>query len=235
MPSLKVTRTLSYSEETKMNPIVNQQDWRQAHLAFREREKKLMRQQDKLNAERRELPWQKIEKSYQFMGADGNASLLDLFDGRKQLLVYNFMYGPDAESPCIGCSMMVDNMPHVAHLHARDTSLVLVARSPYERLPVLSERMGWELPWYSSYNSDFNRDFGATTDDGEMFALNVFIRIGDDIYHSYGTTNRGVEYLGSVFTYLDLTPMGRQESWEKSPEWVPQTPPYQWWSLHDEY
>ncbi|MCW8127720.1 DUF899 domain-containing protein [Microbulbifer halophilus] len=218
-----------------MTKVVSQSEWQSALDAFRIKEKEQMRRQDALNAERRRLPRVKIDKPYEFTGAGGKAGLLDMFEGRKQLITYNFMYGPDAEAPCTGCSMMVDNMGDISHLHARNTSLVLIARSPYDRLVALNERMGWKIPWYSSYQSDFNRDFGATTDNGEMFGVNVFIREGNDIYRTYYTTRRGVEYLGSIFTYLDLTPMGRQELWEDSPEEVPQTPPYQWWRKHDEY
>jgi predicted dithiol-disulfide oxidoreductase (DUF899 family) len=218
-----------------MYQVVSQQEWQSAIQAFRNKEKEQMRRQDALNAERRRLPRMKVEKPYEFTGAKGKVGLPDLFEGRRQLIVYNFMYGPDAQKPCTGCSMMVDNMGHISHLHARDTSLVLVARSPYERLADLDKRMGWQMPWYSSFGSDFNQDFGALTDNGEMFGINVFIRDGDEIYRTYHTTKRGAEYLGSIFTYLDLTPMGRQELWEDSPEWVPQTPPYQWWKKHDEY
>jgi predicted dithiol-disulfide oxidoreductase (DUF899 family) len=218
-----------------MTQIATQSEWQTALIALRNKEKEQMRRQDALNAERRRLPRVKIEKDYTFTGAKGKASLLDLFEGRKQLIVYNFMYAPDAEAPCTGCSMMVDNMGHISHLHARDTSLVLVARSPYDRLVALGKRMAWDIPWYSSYQSDFNQDFGAIIDGKEMFGVNVFIRDGDDIYRTYHTTKRGAEYLGSIFTYLDLTPMGRQELWEDSPEEVPQTPPYQWWRKHDEY
>ncbi|HET6565641.1 MAG TPA: DUF899 domain-containing protein [Xanthomonadales bacterium] len=218
-----------------MNAIVSPQEWQTAIHNFRNKEKEQMRRQDALNAERRRLPRVRIEKDYELTGPNGKVGLLDLFEGRKQLIVYHFMYGPDAQNPCTGCSMMVDNMGHISHLHARDTSLVLVARSPYERLAALDERMGWDMPWYSSFGTDFNKDFGAITDNGEMFGISVFIREGDEIYRTYHTTKRGAEYLGSIFTYLDLTPMGRQELWEDSPEWVPQTPPYQWWRKHDEY
>lgn len=215
-----------------MNKIVSEQEWQSALDAFRVKEKEHTRIRDALNAERRRLPMTEISKTYSFTGPNGKVSLLDLFEGRKQLIVYHFMF---AESPCTGCSMMVDNMGHIAHIHARNTSLVLVSLAPYSKLAAYKERMGWEIPWYSSEGSDFNRDFGATRDDGEMFGISVFIRDGDTIYRSYHTTLRGVEYLGSNFSYLDLTPMGRQELWEDSPEWVPQTPPYQWWCKHDEY
>lgn len=218
-----------------MTNVVSHTEWQTALDALRIKEKEQMRRQDVLNAERRRLPRVKIDKDYTFVGANGDATLLDLFEGRQQLIIYNFMYGPDAQAPCTGCSMMVDNMGHISHLHARNTALVLVARSPYEKLAAFKKRMGWNIPWYSSYQSDFNKDFGATTDDGEMFGVNVFIRDGNNIYRTYHTSKRGAEYLGSIFTYLDLTPMGRQELWEDSPADVPQTPPYQWWHKHDEY
>jgi predicted dithiol-disulfide oxidoreductase (DUF899 family) len=218
-----------------MTRTVSQTAWQHAIDAIRVKEKEQMRRQDALNAERRRLPRVKIEKHYEFTDATGKHSLLDLFAGRTQLIVYHFMYGPDMQAPCTGCSMMVDNMCHIAHLHARDTSLVLVARSPYPRLAEVQQRMGWQIPWYSSDGSDFNFDFDVSSDDGEKFGISVFIRHGEDIYRTYFTSKRGAEYLGSIFTYLDLTPRGRQELWEDSPDNVPQTPPYQWWRKHEEY
>ncbi|WP_346839717.1 DUF899 domain-containing protein [Microbulbifer sp. SAOS-129_SWC] len=215
-----------------MNRIVDTQEWQSALEAFRIKEKEHTRLRDALNAERRRLPITEVSKNYRFTGPEGQVSLLDLFEGRRQLIVYHFMF---AESPCTGCSMMVDNMGHIAHIHARDTSLVLVSLAPYAKLAAFKERMGWEFPWYSSAGSDFNRDFDATRENGEMFGVSVFIRDKDTIYRSYHTTLRGAEYLGSNFSYLDLTPMGRQELWEDSPECVHQTPPYQWWHKHDEY
>lgn len=215
-----------------MNKIVSEQEWQQALEAFRVKEKAHTRARDALNAERRRLPVTEVTKPYIFTGPDGEAGLIDLFDGRRQLLLYHFMF---AESPCTGCSMMVDNMGHQAHVEARDTSRVLVSLAPLEKLEAYKKRMGWTMPWYSSAGSDFNKDFGATRENGEMFGLSVFIREGERIYRSYHTTVRGVEYLGSNFSYLDLTPMGRREEWEEAPEDVPQTPPYQWWRKHDEY
>ena len=218
-----------------MPKIVSQNEWQAAIDELRVKEKAQMKLQDKLNAERRRLPMVKLTKPYQFLSVDGEVSLLDLFEGRKQLIIYHFMFGPDAEEGCTGCSMMVDNMGHPAHLHARDTSVVLVSRAPLEKLQRFQKRMEWSIPWVSSYGSDFNYDFGTTTDNGEMFALSVFLREGDSIYRTYFTERRGVEYLGSSFTFLDLTPFGRQELWEDSPEDVPQGAPYQWWKKHDSY
>lgn len=216
-----------------MQPIVSAEDWQLAHEAFLAKEKEFTRLRDAFNAERRQLPITEITKQYRFTGPAGEVSLLDLFGGCKQLIIYHFMF---AQSPCTGCSMMVDNMGHTSHLLARDTARVLISLAPYPLLAEYKQRMGWEdHTWYSSADSDFNRDFGATTDTGEMFGISVFIRDEQRIYRSYYTTRRGAEYLGSNFTYLDLTPMGRQELWEQSPEWVEQTPPYQWWKKHDEY
>ena len=131
--------------------------------------------------------------------------------------------------------MFVDQVGHLAHLHARDTSFVLVSRAPLANIEAYRKRMGWAIPWFSSAESDFNRDFGVTTEDGETFGLSVFLREGDDVYRTYFTTARGVEALGSVWTFLDLTPLGRQEDWEDSPPGWPQTPRYGWWRRHDEY
>lgn len=126
-------------------------------------------------------------------------------------------------------------MGHLAHLHARDTSLALIARAPWPKLADFKQRMGWDIPWYSSYGSDFNYDFGRTTDNGEMFGTSVFLRENDKIYRTYFTERRAVEALGTTWSYLDLTPFGRQELWEDLPEGVPQSAPYQWWRHHDKY
>ena len=170
----------------------------------------------------------RIDKDYVFDGPDGKASLLDLFDGRRQLIFYHFMFAPGVEgwptAGCPGCSQFVDNIGHLAHLHARDTSLVLVSRAPLANLQRYQARMGWRIPWFSSAGSDFNTDFGLTSDAGETFGLSVFFRDGDRVLRSYFTTGRGVEALGSVWTFLDLTPLGRQEDWEDSPPGTPQTP-----------
>lgn len=215
-----------------MQPIVSAQEWQTQQAAFLAKEKQFTRLRDELNAQRRQLPITEIVKDYRFVGAEGEVGLLDLFSGRRQLIIYHFMF---AQSPCTGCSMMVDNMGHAAHLYARDTARVLISLASYPLLAAHKQRMGWDHPWYSSAGSDFNRDFNVTTDSGETFGISVLIRDGKRIFRSYFTTRRGAETLGSNFTYLDLTPMGRQELWEQSPAWVNQTPPYQWWKKHDEY
>jgi predicted dithiol-disulfide oxidoreductase (DUF899 family) len=223
--------------------VVSQGEWEAAQESFREREKEATRARDALAAERRRLPRVLIDKGYVLQGANGEANLRELFEGRRQLLIYHFMFGPNQDEGCDGCSMFVDQVGHLAHLHARDTSFALVSRAPVEKLEAYRERMGWEIPWYSSADSDFNLDLGYSPEqpqpdqhqDGEMFGLSVFLRDGDDVHRTYVTGDRGVEALGSVWTFLDLTPLGRQETWEDSPEGYPQTPPYQWWRRHDEY
>jgi predicted dithiol-disulfide oxidoreductase (DUF899 family) len=198
------------------------------------KEKEATRARDALAAERRRLPMVQIDKDYAFEGTDGTVSLRDLFDGRRQLIVYHFMFDPDWDEGCSGCSMFTDTIGQLAHLHARDTSLVLVSRAPLAKITAFKRRMGWTAPWFSSFGSDFNRDFGVTTDQGETFGLSVFLRDGDRAFHSYFTSGRGVEGLAG-FTFLDLTPFGRQEDWEDSPAGWPQTPNYEWWRLHDRY
>jgi predicted dithiol-disulfide oxidoreductase (DUF899 family) len=224
-------------------PIVSQREWSAALEQLRAKEKQATRARDALAAERRRLPRVRIEKAYVFQGPDGKATLLDLFEGRRQLLLYHFMFGPSQTAGCPGCSMVVDQICHLAHLHARNTSFALVSRAPIERIEAYRKRMGWTIPWYSSFGTDFNPDFGVGPEsprpdqhqDGETFGLSGLIREGEEIQRSYFTSGRGVEALGSVWTLLDLTPWGRQEIWEDSPEGTPQTPPYQWWRRHDEY
>jgi predicted dithiol-disulfide oxidoreductase (DUF899 family) len=227
----------------KLPPVVSQQEWRTALEQLRVKEKAATRARDALAAERRRLPRVRIDKDYAFDGPRAKVSLGDLFEGRRQLLLYHFMFGPNQEAGCDGCSMFVDQIGHPSHLHARDTSFALVSRAPIDRIEPFRKRMGWTLPWYSSFGSDFNHDFGVGPErprpgeyqDGEAFGLSVFLRDGGAIYRTYVTNGRGVEALGSVWTFLDLTPLGRQETWEDSPEGYPQTPLYTWWRRHDEY
>lgn len=219
--------------------VVSRAEWQVAREALLVKEKAATRARDALAAERRRLPMVRIDKDYVFEGPAGKASLVDIFDGRRQLILYHFMFAPGVEgwlsAGCDGCSMVVDQVGHLAHLHARDTSFVLVSRAPLPNIEAYRKRMGWSIPWFSSSGNDFNRDFGVTTDEGETFGLSVFLRHGDDVFRTYFTNGRGVEALGSVWTFLDLTPLGRQEEWEDSPAGRPQTPPYAWWRRHDEY
>lgn len=219
--------------------IVSPAEWKAAHEKLVAKEKAHMRASDALAAERRRQPMMRIEKDYVFTGAHGKAKLVDLFAGRSQLILYHFMFAPGVDgwpkAGCPGCSFFADQVGDLGHIRARDISFVFVSRAPLANLLAYQKRMGWDVPWYSSESSDFNRDFGITADDGEHHGLSVFLRDGDSVYRTYYTTARGVEALGSAWTFFDLTPYGRQEAWEASPPGWPQTPPYQWWRRHDEY
>jgi predicted dithiol-disulfide oxidoreductase (DUF899 family) len=221
-------------EKLALPTIVSADQWKAEIDKLRVKEKELTRAHDAVNALRRRLPMVKIDKQYEFEGEEGTVSLLDLFGGRRQLIVYHFMFGPDWEVGCPGCSWVTDAMSHPAHLNARDTSLVLISRAPLQKLVDFRQRMGWDLPWYSSLESEFNFDLGASDDEGEHHVASVFLRDGDDIYRSYFTDRRGIEYLGSHWTYLDLTPFGRQETWEDSPAGWPQKDKFGT-RRHDEY
>jgi predicted dithiol-disulfide oxidoreductase (DUF899 family) len=215
--------------------IVSPAEWQADRDRLLVKEKAATRALDALAAERRKLPMVRIEKNYVFEGPDGNITLVDLFEGRHQLIVYHFMFAPGTDHVCEGCSLFTDNVGELVHMHERDTSFVLVSRAPMAELAPFKERMGWSIPWVSSFDSDFNRDFGVTVDDRETFGLSVFMRDGETVFRTYFTNGRGVEALGSIWSFLDLTPLGRQETWEVSPEGRPQSPPYEWWRLHDEY
>ena len=180
----------------------------------------------------------RIDKKYVFDGPKGKMSLLDLFEGRRQLILYHFMFAPPVpgwpDAGCVGCSMVTDQFGHLVHFHARDTSFCLVSLAPLKNIEKFKKRMGWTYPWYSSEGTDFNRDFGLTTDKGENYGLSVFIHDDKDVYRTYFTDGRGVEGL-NIWTFLDLTPLGRQEEWEDSPAGGPRTKPFVWWRRHDEY
>jgi predicted dithiol-disulfide oxidoreductase (DUF899 family) len=224
---------------TGLPRIVSRDEWQQERDRFLVKEKEATRARDALAAERRRLPMVRIDKDYVFGGPAGKTRLLDLFEGRRQLILYHFMFGPGAggwpEAGCPGCSMVIDNLGHPAHLHARDVSFAAVSIAPLANIEAYKKRMGWSIPWVSSAGTEFNEDFGTTIDGEETFGLSVFLRDGEEIYHTYFTAGRGVEALGSSWTFLDLTPFGRQETWEDSPAGRPQTEPYQWWRRHDEY
>jgi predicted dithiol-disulfide oxidoreductase (DUF899 family) len=238
-PDARLSAGREGRSEMDLPQIVSPAEWQAARNELLVKEKAASRARDALAAERRRLPMVKIDKEYEFQGSDGKASLLDLFDGRRQLVLYHFMFAPGVEgwpdAGCPGCSMVADQVAHLAHLHARDTTLVLVSLAPLTNIEEYRSRMGWRIPWFSSEGSDFNADFGLSTDQGETFGLSVFFRDGDRVFRTYFTAGRGVETLGPVWTFLDLTPLGRQEDWEDSPEGYPQTSRYEWWRRHDEY
>jgi predicted dithiol-disulfide oxidoreductase (DUF899 family) len=217
-----------------MPTIVSPQEWDAARETLLVREKELTRARDALAAERRRMPRMAVEKDYRFEGPNGSASLLDMFEGRRQLVVYRFFFEPGVsgwpEHGCPGCSFGADQVAHLAHLNARDTTLAYVSRAPQEDIERYKARMGWERPWYT-LTDDFDTDHGVD----EWHGTNAFIREDDRIFRTYFINSRGDEAMGSTWSYLDMTALGRQEEWEDSPEGYPQTPPYQWWNLHDEY
>ena len=218
----------------QMPPIVSPQEWAAAHEELLKEEKKLTRARDALAAKRRRMPRMAVEQAYRFEGPAGPVGLHDLFDGRRQLIVYRFFYEPGVggwpERGCRGCSFVGDQVAHVAHLNARDTTLAFVSRAPQADIERWKARMGWEIPWYTLTDA-FDADFGVD----EWHGTNAFLRDGDAIYRTYFVNSRGDEAMGSTWSYLDITALGRQEQWEDSPEGYPQTAPYEWWNLHDEY
>jgi len=214
--------------------IVSRQDWDAAREQLLGREKSVMRAHDALAAERRRMPWMVVDKPYEFIGPNGKASLLHLFEGRRQLIVYRAFYEPGVfgwpDHACRGCSMGADQVSNLAHLNARDTTLAYASRAPQADIARLKARMGWGMPWYTITDS-FDADFGVD----EWHGHNVFFRDRDKIFRTYFVNNRGDEAMGTVWNYLDATPLGRQELWEDSPDGYPQTPPYKWWNWHDNY
>jgi predicted dithiol-disulfide oxidoreductase (DUF899 family) len=225
--------------------VVSRAEWLAARKECLIKEKELTRLRDQLNAGRRRLPMVKIEKDYVFEGPDGNVHLLHLFEGRRQLIVYHFMFDPSWDEGCPSCSFLVDNIGHLAHLHARDTSLVLVSRAPLAKIKPFKARMRWTVPWYSSFGSDFNYDFHVTTDEavaaieynyrdkatlerkgetyhlaGEQPGVTVFLRDDNRIFHAYSTYGRGLDLLIGTYNWLDLTPLGRQEGNQQGMFWT---------------
>ncbi|MET9257131.1 DUF899 domain-containing protein [Streptomyces sp. NPDC003717] len=195
--------------------IVPRADWRAAREALLAKEKAATRARDALNAERRRLPAVEVGTEYVFEGGDGKATLLDLFEGRDQLVVHHFMFAPEWDAGCPGCSAFLDQIGHLAHLRARGTSFAAVSRAPYPRILPFKARMGWTLPWYSSYPGDFDRDLEATVErDGQPLdraGLSCFLREGDRVLHTYSAFGRGLDGLGSADSLLDLTALGRRE------------------------
>ncbi|MFC3284555.1 DUF899 domain-containing protein [Litchfieldella rifensis] len=232
--------------------IVPRDAWLEARKRLLAKEKTLTRQMDALNAERRRLPMVKLDKDYVFDGPDGKTRLLDLFEGRRQLIVYHFMFDPEWDKGCSGCTGFVNTQGDLSLLHDRDTSFALVSRAPLAKLEAYKAQQGWRWPWVSSHSSDFNYDFHVTLDEsvappeynyrskaelaqrtdeshfmsGECHGLSVFFRLGDEVFHSYSTYARGCESLTDAYALLDRTPYGRQEDFEDSPPGWPQRPTY---------
>jgi predicted dithiol-disulfide oxidoreductase (DUF899 family) len=210
--------------------IVSQEEWEASNAALIDKEKRATHERDALAAERRRQPVMEVATDYEFEGPDGAVKLLDLFEGRDQLILYHFWHPPDGD-PCAGCSMFTDQVTPMPHLHARDVTFALVSTAPQPKIQAFRERMGWEMPWYTVVGDSF-QEFRGTT---QGFKLDVYLRDGDRVFLTYETRNRGVEALGSIWTFLDLTPFGRQEEWEDTPPGRPQGPKYEWWRMHDEY
>lgn len=231
--------------------IVGHSEWLTARKTLLEHEKEYTRQRDRINAERRRLPMVKLEKDYTFEGSNGSVKLIDLFAGRTQLIIYHFMFAPEWEKGCMGCTGYVDALGDLSMLSDRDTTFVLVSRAPLPKLEAYKTLKGWTVPWYSSFGSDFNYDFHVTLDEniapieynyrdraelerrngsnvmqGESHGLSVFFRVDNDIFHTYSTYGRGVESLTDSYSLLDMTPYGRQEDFEESPPGWPQQPTY---------
>jgi predicted dithiol-disulfide oxidoreductase (DUF899 family) len=215
-------------------PIVSPQQWEAARQKLLVKEKEVTHARDALAAERRRMPWVAVEKRYEFEGPKGKASLVDLFDGRRQLILYRAFFEPGVygwpEHACHGCSLVADQVAHVAHLNARDTTLVFASRAPQPDIERLKARMEWKMPWYTITDS-FDKDFGVD----EWHGTNAFFRDGDNVFRTYFVNNRGDEQMGNTWNYLDITALGRQETWEDSPQGYPQTPTYKWWNWHDSY
>jgi predicted dithiol-disulfide oxidoreductase (DUF899 family) len=226
--------------------IVGRDEWQKARKDLLAKEKEFTRQRDALSAARRKLPMVKVEKQYEFESPDGSLSLHDLFDGRRQLVVYHFMFDPSWTEGCKGCSFIMDNLSgNIAHLAARDTTTVAVSRAPLKTIDPFRKRMSWSVPWFSSFETDFNYDFHVTMDrdhgdytynyvsvptliaagehaasKGEMPGLTVFLRDGENIFHTYSTYARGLDLLIATYNVLDLTPMGRQEPPGENMGWL---------------
>jgi predicted dithiol-disulfide oxidoreductase (DUF899 family) len=216
--------------------VVSEQEWNAAREALLVKEKQLTRARDALAAERRRLPIVRVEKGYRFEGPEGELGLLDLFEGRLQLIVYRFFLDPGMqiasypEDGCPGCTMFADNLPNLTHLNARDTTMVFVSAGSQQAIRAYRERMGWHLPWYTTLD-DFSADHGVD----QYWGVNVFLRDGDEVYRSYYASGRAAEDLASVWGLLDITPFGRQEEWQDAPEGVPQQRTGSWVRRHDEY
>jgi predicted dithiol-disulfide oxidoreductase (DUF899 family) len=229
--------------------VVSADEWLAARRELLAKEKAVTRARDEVNAERRRLPMVRITKPYTFEGPNGPVGLLDLFDGRDQLVVHHFMFAPEWDEACSSCSSAADEIGNLRQLYVRNTSLVAVSRAPYEKLAAFEQRLGWTFPWYSSYGTDFNYDFHATLDDrvapvllhfrtqeelatrkgtpwsggpwtpdmngDELPGISTFLRVDDEVFHTYSTFGRGLEDFHNCDRYLDLTVLGRQEAWEE--------------------
>jgi predicted dithiol-disulfide oxidoreductase (DUF899 family) len=213
--------------------VVSRDEWLAARTALLAEEKALTRRRDALAAKRRQLPWVRLDKSYTFEGPDGPQTLAALFDGRGQLVVYHFMYGPDWQAGCPSCSFWADNFDRaIVHLNHRDVTMIAVSRAPLDKLEAYRKRMGWRFKWVSSHGNDFNRDFDVSFTEDELAAgpvrynyteqpfpvteapgVSVFFRDEDGtVFHTYSCYARGLDALNAAYQHLDLVPKGRDEA-----------------------
>jgi predicted dithiol-disulfide oxidoreductase (DUF899 family) len=224
------------------HPVVSREEWLAARRALLVKEKEFTRRRDELSRERRQLPWERVEKAYRFDGPQGQQSLSDLFDGRSQLIVYHFMFSPDWEAGCKHCSFWADNFNGIdTHLRARDATLVAISRAPLAKIEAFRRRMGWSFPWLSSAQTDFNYDYQASfrPEDiarGKVFynytesamdmtdreGVSVFYRDESrTIFHTYSAYARGIDMINGAYHFLDLVPKGRDEDSLPAPQaWV---------------
>ena len=228
------------------HPVVSQDEWIAARRRLLAKEKEFTRLRDELSRERRELPWERVDKPYVFETQNGRQTLADLFDGCHQLVVYHFMFAPDWENGCKSCSFWADNFNGiVAHLRQRDVSFVAVSRAPWQKLHAFAQRLGWNFKWVSSGGNDFNFDYQVSFTEQQMQGevdynygkrrfpatdapgVSVFLREGDSVFHTYSSFGRGIDMLNTAYHYLDLVPKGRDE------EGLPS--PMAWVKLHDQY
>ena len=232
-------------------PTASRDEWLARRKQLLAEEKELTKHRDRVAAERRTLPMVRIDKEYVFDGPNRKIPLRDLFEGQCQLIVYHFMFDPDSEKGCPGCTGFIDALGDLSMLKDRNTHFVLISRAPLKKLEAYKAARGWNRPWYSSFGSDFNYDFHVTLDEkvapveynyrnkaellssespnqieGESHGISVFFRVGEDVFHSYSSYARGVESLTDAYNLLDTTPYGRQEEWETSPPGWPQKSTY---------
>jgi predicted dithiol-disulfide oxidoreductase (DUF899 family) len=232
-------------------PVVSPDQWLAERKRLQAHEKELTKHRDRINAERRRLPMVKLEKGYVFVGPKGKQNLKALFEGRRQLIVYHFMFDPAWDKGCPGCTGYVNALGDLSVLSDRDTAFALVSRAPSAKLEAYKAQKGWRVPWFSSFGSDFNYDFHVTLDEtvapveynyrdkaamearkgpnamkGEEHGLSVFFRLDDEVFHTYSAYARGTEALTDAYALLDMTPYGRQQDFEDSPPGWPQKPTY---------
>ena len=225
--------------------IASREEWRQARIALLAKEKALTAMKDALAAERRQLPWVRIDKDYVFDSPTGPVTLSELFEGRSQLFIKHFMMGPGQSQQCVGCSLEVDHLAGIrVHLENHDVIYAVVARAPIEEIEILKRKMGWDFTWVSSYRNDFNFDFNVSFTDAEIArgrgyynfrevdvnpgmidfsGDSVFVKDeAGEIYHTYSSYARGGEQFLGIYSYLDVTPKGRAENgpYHSLPDWV---------------